>query len=122
MQTFRQKKLMDEAIELYKILPSLDLTPNIIIFNLLLAGCNENSMWLDGLLLSQKLLESGLSMEPVTFGLVLHFMAKSGNIEQMVNTWNSVCSNPKQRHLLEYVEAWNIFIGGLGRHGLAKEA
>ena len=42
MQTFRSKKLMNEAVDLLKLFPLLGFPPDIVTFNILLAVCSEN--------------------------------------------------------------------------------
>jgi len=52
---------------------------------------------------------------------LLHLLAKSGRLQEMLNLWSSIRNDPKQKHIID-TESWTTVIQGLGQHGKGKEA
>ena len=122
METFRSKNRMNDAIDLLNRLSAIDVSPNIITFKSLLAGCAESSQYSLGLQVYEKFIKSSLPLDSMIFALILKLLAKTSRIDEMMDKWQYVISLGEESRQILRIEAWTTMIDGLGKNGRTQEA
>ncbi|KAJ7551987.1 hypothetical protein O6H91_06G037400 [Diphasiastrum complanatum] len=114
IQAFVKCGLMEEALELYQEMHSLEIDPDIVTYTCILNACASVAALEEGRRVHAKIIQSGCKVDAFVVSCLIDMYSKSGSIEDAYRVFISSCNHD--------CVSWTAMIGAFAMHGRGKEA